>query len=71
MWRGGFAFLATAAMQCRMVFRLADPLLYIVQSVVESDREAIVLALCRRSFQKRVIVFFPTKAMCHRMKVGG
>ena len=35
----------------------------------ESDREAIVLALCARSFHARVIVFFRSKQHCHRMAI--
>ncbi|KAI3636217.1 hypothetical protein MIR68_005569 [Amoeboaphelidium protococcarum] len=33
------------------------------------QREAILLALCQRTYRKRVIVFMPSKILCHRMKV--
>jgi ATP-dependent RNA helicase DDX27 len=54
------------------MYSLAD---HLVQEFIrirpsrESDREAIVLALCARSFTSRVIVFFRNKAHCHRMAI--
>jgi ATP-dependent RNA helicase DDX27 len=35
----------------------------------EGDREAMVLALCARTFHSRVIVFFRSKQHCHRMAI--
>jgi ATP-dependent RNA helicase DDX27 len=35
----------------------------------ENDREAMVLALCTRSFKKQVIVFFPRKYQAHRFGI--
>ncbi|CAO3652404.1 unnamed protein product [Cunninghamella blakesleeana] len=35
----------------------------------EGDRSAILLALCRKTFKKRVIVFFRSKAAAHQMKI--
>jgi ATP-dependent RNA helicase DDX27 len=32
-------------------------------------REAIVLALCKRTFKDRVIIFLPSKMECHRMRI--
>jgi ATP-dependent RNA helicase DDX27 len=33
----------------------------------DKDREFYVLSLCKHSFHSRVIVFIPSKAMCHRL----
>lgn len=33
------------------------------------QREAIILALCSRTYRSRTILFFPSKAECHRMKI--
>lgn len=35
----------------------------------ESDRSAILLALCRKTFKNKVIVFFRSKVAAHQMKV--
>ncbi|KAF8935732.1 nucleolar DEAD-box protein required for synthesis of 60S ribosomal subunit [Dissophora ornata] len=35
----------------------------------EEDRPAILLALCSRTFKRRVIVFFRSKAAAHQMKI--
>ncbi|KAI8097261.1 P-loop containing nucleoside triphosphate hydrolase protein [Halteromyces radiatus] len=35
----------------------------------ESDRSAILLALCRKTFKKKVIIFFRSKAAAHQMKI--
>ncbi len=54
------------------MYSLAD---HLVQEFIrirptrEADREAIVLALCARSFRERVIVFFRSKQHCHRMAI--
>lgn len=34
-----------------------------------AQREAIVLALCSRTYRKRCIIFLPSKYECHRMKI--
>ena len=33
------------------------------------QREAITLALCLRTYKRRVIIFCPSKIQCHRMKI--
>ncbi|KAF9931629.1 nucleolar DEAD-box protein required for synthesis of 60S ribosomal subunit [Linnemannia zychae] len=35
----------------------------------EEDRPAILLALCSRTFKRRVIIFFRSKAAAHQMKI--
>ncbi|KAI8978144.1 P-loop containing nucleoside triphosphate hydrolase protein [Pilobolus umbonatus] len=35
----------------------------------EGDRPAILLALCRKSFKNKVIIFFRSKAAAHQMKI--
>ncbi|KAG0344552.1 nucleolar DEAD-box protein required for synthesis of 60S ribosomal subunit [Podila humilis] len=35
----------------------------------EEDRPAVLLALCSRTFKRRVIVFFRSKAAAHQMKI--
>ncbi|CAO3657267.1 unnamed protein product [Mucor hiemalis] len=35
----------------------------------ESDRSAVLLALCRKTFKNKVIVFFRSKAAAHQMKI--
>ncbi|KAI8381562.1 P-loop containing nucleoside triphosphate hydrolase protein [Radiomyces spectabilis] len=35
----------------------------------ESDRSAVLLALCRKTFRSNVIVFFRSKAAAHQMKI--
>ncbi|KAI8327771.1 P-loop containing nucleoside triphosphate hydrolase protein [Choanephora cucurbitarum] len=35
----------------------------------ESDRSAVLLALCRKTFRNKVIVFFRSKAAAHQMKI--
>ena len=40
-----------------------------VRSGKEGDREAMVTALCARSFTRGVLVFFDHKAQAHRMKI--
>jgi ATP-dependent RNA helicase DDX27 len=35
----------------------------------EADRSAILLALCRKTFKKKVIIFFRSKAAAHQMKI--
>ena len=41
----------------------------IIDSATFTQRESILLALCARTYRKRVIVFLPSKAECHRMKI--
>eukprot|EP01134_Creolimax_fragrantissima_P001524 CFRG1524T1 len=40
-----------------------------VRKAKESDRDAMLLALCKRSFKAKTIVFFRSKAAAHRMKI--
>ncbi|KNC87076.1 hypothetical protein SARC_00820 [Sphaeroforma arctica JP610] len=40
-----------------------------VRKAKEGDRDAILLALCKRSFKTKTIIFFRSKAAAHRMKV--
>ncbi|KAI8975604.1 P-loop containing nucleoside triphosphate hydrolase protein, partial [Mycotypha africana] len=35
----------------------------------EADRSAVLLALCKKTFKKKVIVFFRSKAAAHQMKI--
>ena len=35
----------------------------------EADRSAVLVALCRRTFKSRTIVFFKSKAAAHQMKI--
>ncbi|KAL1918487.1 uncharacterized protein VTP21DRAFT_3147 [Calcarisporiella thermophila] len=36
----------------------------------EADRAAVLLALCKKSFKHRVIIFFRSKAAAHQMKIA-
>lgn len=40
-----------------------------IRQTRESDRAAVLLALCRKTFKKKVIVFFRSKAAAHQMKI--
>jgi len=35
----------------------------------EEDRPSLLIALCSRTFQNRVIIFFRSKAAAHHMKI--
>lgn len=35
----------------------------------EADRSAVLLALCRRTFKSKVIIFFKSKAAAHQVKI--
>lgn len=44
--------------------------LHISMDPVEcSVRESILVALCQRTYKTRTIVFFPSKSLCHKMKI--
>lgn len=54
----------------------ADPFCAIVKElshefirVKNKNREAIVLALCQRTFKDKVIIFMPSKQECHRLAI--
>jgi ATP-dependent RNA helicase DDX27 len=36
----------------------------------EDDRQAVILALCARSFQDHCLVFIPTKHLAHRIRIA-
>ncbi|KAI8086976.1 P-loop containing nucleoside triphosphate hydrolase protein [Gilbertella persicaria] len=40
-----------------------------IRQTRESDRSAVLLALCRKTFKNKVIVFFRSKAAAHQMKI--
>lgn len=40
-----------------------------IRQTRESDRAAVLLALCRKTFKEKVIVFFRSKAAAHQMKI--
>ncbi|KAI9264758.1 P-loop containing nucleoside triphosphate hydrolase protein [Sporodiniella umbellata] len=40
-----------------------------IRQAREADRAAVLLTLCKKSFKKRVIVFFRSKAAAHQMKI--
>ncbi|KAI9475819.1 MAG: P-loop containing nucleoside triphosphate hydrolase protein [Benjaminiella poitrasii] len=40
-----------------------------IRQAREADRSAILLALCRKTFKKKVIVFFRSKVAAHQMKI--
>jgi ATP-dependent RNA helicase DDX27 len=40
-----------------------------IRATREADRSAVLLALCRKTFKKKVIVFFRSKAAAHQMKI--
>ena len=40
-----------------------------VKAKREGDREAIVAALCCRTFREQCLLFFPTKRLTHRMRI--
>lgn len=41
----------------------------IIDAATFDQREAILLALCTRTYTRRVIVFLPSKLECHRLKI--
>ncbi|KAI8890741.1 DEAD-domain-containing protein [Backusella circina FSU 941] len=40
-----------------------------IRATREADRSAVLLALCRKTFKNKVIVFFRSKAAAHQMKI--
>ncbi|KAG1056454.1 hypothetical protein G6F43_001648 [Rhizopus delemar] len=40
-----------------------------IRQAREADRSAVLLALCKKSFKNKVIIFFRSKAAAHQMKI--
>ena len=40
-----------------------------VRAGKESERSALLLALCKRTFKSRVIIFFRSKKLAHQMRI--
>jgi ATP-dependent RNA helicase DDX27 len=41
----------------------------IIDAATQSQREAVLLALVKRTYTKRVLVFAPTQGLCHRLRL--